>query len=290
MAAGRFNSSENIQVVSSFGIYEYDLYGNLLISTKVPSNQVLPFSGRIDAKREIQFVNGKILLTGLIARGEFDKTQPEFYDTFLQLVWADPITGNYEQFLSLDPESIFQNDMSHEPSTLSATFEVVKGQLYVISGTDPFLNIYSLDSPYSRLQRIPLQLKDYQLNPGEDPKKADPRAIGYDPSFGIIHKLAQVGDKLILIYETGYDTEDAAQSKDGNMSREEWQVFNSKVAKKYPHRYQILDLEGNFLSDFEIPSKLSDVFVSREGALWFLGKLNPEVEEDYYTLYKVIIE
>ena len=289
MAAGRFTSLENIQVVSSSGIYEYDLEGNLLSSTKVPSNQVLPFSGRIDAKREIQFVNGKILLTGLIARGEFDKTQPEFYDTFLQLVWADPITGNYEQFLNLDPESIFQNDMSHEPSTLSATFEVVEGQLYVISGTDPFLNIYSLDPPYSRLTRIPLQLKDYKLNPGEDPTKADPRAIGYDSSFGIIHKLMKVGDKLVITYETGYDQEDAVRYQE-NKSNTEWKEFQARVTAKYKLRYQILNLNGEKLNDSELPNDLSDVFVSRDGALWCLKKENPDIEEDFFTVYKVIIK
>ncbi len=288
MSAGRYNSSQNIQVVSSTGIFEYDLAGNLLNSTKVPRDEIKSFSGRIDAKREILFVNDKILLMGLIGRGEYNKTQPEFYDNFLQLVWADPKTGHYEQFLNLDPESIFQNDMSHEPGTLSPTFDVVNGQLYVISGTDPFLNIHSVNSPYVRTKRIPLDLKDYKLNPGEDPQKADPRAISYDPSFGIVHKLAQVGDKLFIIYETGYDPEDAARYQE-NMSDAEWEEFDSRIAEKYKQRYQILDLDGNLLSDFEIPDKLSDVFVSREGSLWFLGKLNPEVEEDFYTIYKVEI-
>jgi hypothetical protein len=290
MSAGRFNASQNIQVVSSTGIYEYDLAGNLLNSVKVPRDEIKSFSGRIDAKREILFVKDKILLMGLIGRGEYNKTQPEFYDNFLQLVWADPKTGHYEQFLNLDSESIFQNNMSHEPGTLSPTFDVVNDKLYVISGTDPFLNIHSLDSPYARTKRIPLELKNYSLNPGEDPQKADPRAISYDPSFGIVHKLAQVGDKLVIIYETGYDAEDAAQYQAGQMSTDEWQVFNSKIARKYKQRYQILDLEGNLLSDFEIPNKLSDVFVSREGAMWFLGKVNPEIEEDFYTLYKMQID
>ena len=151
----------------------------------MPRDEIKPFSGRIDAKRKILFVNNKILLMGLIGRGEYNKTQPEFYDNFLQLVWADPKTGNYEQFLNLDPESVFQNNMSHEPGTLSPTYDVANGQLYVISGTDPFLNIHSLDPPYSRIQRIPLKLKDYRLNLGEDPKNADPRAISYDPYLGI---------------------------------------------------------------------------------------------------------
>jgi len=289
MAAGKFNSSKNIQVVSMFGIYEYDLAGNLLASTKVRKDQVKPFGGRIDAKREIYFVNDKILVSGLVARGEHNKTQPEFYDTFLQLVWADPKTGNYERFLHLDPESVFQNNMSHEPSTLSASIEVVNGQLYIITGTDPFLNVYSLYPPYLRVNRIPLELKDYRLNPGEDPSKADPQAIGYDSSFGIIHKLVKVGDKLVFTYETGYKEVDAARYQE-NMSDAEWEDFDSRIAEKYKLRYQILDLDGKKQSDFEVPEKLGDVFVSRDDKLWFLGKKNTELEEDFFTLYQVLIK
>lgn len=288
MAAGRFNASQNIQVVSMFGIYEYDLAGNLLTSKKIPRDEAKPFSGRADAKREIQFVRDKILLSGTIGRGEYNKTQPEFYDTFLQLVWADPKTGSFEQFLSLDSASIFQNNMSHEPSTLSPTFEVVNDQLYIITGIDPFLNVYELDSPYAKPKRIPLELTDYKLNTGEDPKKADPRAISYDTSFGIILKLVKVGDTLVIMYETGYSEKDAIRSRE-NMSQSEWEEFYIHMKDKYKTRYQILDLDGKMLSDAEIPEELSDLFVSREGSLWFMGKPNPDVEEDFFTLYKVEI-
>ncbi|WP_439488558.1 hypothetical protein [Algoriphagus sp.] len=289
MAAGRFNSSKNIQVVSSSGIFEYDLDGNLLNSVKVPNDDIKPFSGRADANREIHFVKDKILLAGLIARGDYNKTQPEFYDTFLQLVWADPKTGDYEQFLNLDPESIFQNDMSHEPTTISTTFDIVNDQLYVISGIDPFLNIHELDSPYTRMHRIPLQLQNYKLNQGEDPKKADPRAISYDPSYGMILKLTKVGDKLVVFYNTGFDEEDAIRSRE-NMSGSELDKFYARMNEKYKVRYQILDLEGKLLADSEIPDKLNILLVSREGSLWFLGRENPDVEEDFYTVYKVEIE
>lgn len=289
MAAGKFNASKNIQIVSASGIFEYDIAGNLLNSTKVPRDEIKPFSGRADAKMEVHFVNDKILLAGLVARGEYNKTQPEFYDTFLQLVWADPETGNYEQFLNLDPESIFQNNRSHEPSTLSTSFDVVDDQLLVISGIDPFLNSYKLDSPYTRVKRIPLELKDYRLNQGEDPKKADPRMITYDPSFGIIHKLVRVGNKLVLTYETGYSEQDALSYHE-NKSDAEREEFDVHIAEKYKLRYQILDLDGKLLTDSEIPGGLSNMFVSRGGELWFLGKTNPELEEDFYKLYEVRIK
>lgn len=288
MAAGKFNEKGNITIVSPQGIFEYDFEGNLISSSKVPRDEQLPFSGRFDALKEIEFVDDKILLSGLIARGEFNKTEPEFYDNFLQLVWADPQTGKFEQFLHLDSASIFQNNMSHEPGTLSSNFAVNENQLFVITGSDPFLNIHNINPPYHKQTRIAIGLPNYKLNPGEDPKKADPQAISFDPSFGIINKMAKVDNMLFISYETGYDDLDAIAYQEIK-SQEEWREFNERIDKKYKTNFLILDLEGKKLADFESPEQLNKVFVSREGSLWFISKPNPDVEEDFVKIYKVDI-
>ncbi|SHO61792.1 DUF4221 family protein [Algoriphagus zhangzhouensis] len=289
MAAGKFNDQGNIIIVSPQGIFEYDIEGNLQESKRVPRDEQLPFSGRFDALKEIQFVENKILLSGLIARGDFNKTKPEFYDNFLQLVWADPETGKFEQFLHLDSASIFQNNMSHEPGTLSANFAVNGNQLFVITGSDPFLNILNINPPYQKQTRIALDLPNYKLNKGEDPKKADPQAISFDPSFGIINKMAKLDNMLFISYENGYDDLDALAYQEIK-SQEEWGEYNERIGKKYKTHYLVLDLEGNKLADFESPDQLNKVFVSREGSLWFISKPNPDVEEDFVKIYKVDVD
>lgn len=289
LAAGKYNDSGNIQIVSFLGIFEFNNSGEMVSNIRIPKDEQVSFAGRFDALSEIAFLKDKILLAGLEARGKYNKTQPEFYDNFLQLIWADPKTGKFERFLTLDPESIFQNDMSHEPSTLSTKFEVFDNQLYVISGTDPYLNIYELDSPYTKIERIPLNLTNYRLNEGEDPKKADPRAISYDPSFGNIQKMAKVNDLLFISYVNGYDDLDS-EAYQNLQTEEDWQDFNSRISKKYKNQFLVLDLEGNKIAEFESPNQLGNVFVSREGSLWFISKPNTEVEEDFVKIYQVKIK
>ncbi|WP_297337304.1 hypothetical protein [Algoriphagus sp.] len=289
MGAGRLMERDRVQVVSMFGVFEYDFEGNLLQSAKTPDDEIKSFSGRIDAQREIYPVNDKLLMTGLIARGEYNKTQPEFYDEFEQLVWIDPRTGSMEQFLSLDSASLFQNGQSHEPGMLSATFEVIDDQLVVINGGEPVLRMYELAAPYQIIKRVPLNLTDFQVNEGEDPLKADPRAISFDPSYGIISKLVRVGDFLVISYTTGYDELDRAEYQAVN-SQQAYRDFNERIAGKYKNRIQIMNLDGEKMADFEFPEKLGNTMVSRDGALWFNALPNSEVEEDFFQLYRVEIK
>jgi hypothetical protein len=272
-----------------YGVFEYDLEGNLLRSAKTPKDEIKGFSGRMDAIREIFPVGDRLLLTGLLPRTEYNKTQPEFYDTFKQLVWVDSQSGSMEQFLHLDSASIFQNNRSHEPTTLSATFDIRDDELFVISGGDPFLNVYELKAPYKKLKRIPLELTDFQVNPGEDPQKADPQAISFDPSYGMISKLTIVGDYLLINYTTGYEDLDREEYQ-SIQSQDQWQDFNARVGEKYKPRLQVLSLEGEKLLDIEMPDRLGNVFVSRDGSLWFNVLPNPDVEDDFFQINKVEIK
>jgi hypothetical protein len=49
-----------------------------------------------------------------------------------------------------------------------------------------------------------------------------------------------------------------------------------------------LDLEGELLTEFEIPAEFSERdWVYRDGFLWFLANVNLEEEEDFVKVYKV---
>lgn len=127
------------------------------------------------------------------------------------------------------------------------------------------------------------------MNEGEDPQKADPNAISFDPSYGLISKMARVGDLLVISYTTGYDDLDREEYQSVN-SQQAYRDFNARIAGKYKNRIQIMNLDGERLADFEFPEKLGNIFVSRDGALWFNALPNPEVEEDFFQLYRMEIK
>ena len=127
-----------------------------------------------------------------------------------------------------------------------------------------------------------MELTDFQVNPGEDPQKADPRAISFDPSYGMISKLTIVGDYLLINYTTGYEDLDREEYQ-SIQSQDQWQDFNARVGEKYKPRLQVLSLEGEKLLDIEMPDRLGNVFVSRDGNLWFNVLPNPDVEEDFFS-------
>ncbi len=290
IAAAKIIDQKHILLISSNGVFSYDFQGGLVDSKRLEKDHVLPFSGRSDIRSEIFYHNGKFLLAGLIARGDYNKTQPEFYESFYQLAEFDTAKGKVRRLLKLEDESIFMNGNSHEPPTLSPQFTLVDNKLFVITGVDPYLNIYELDSSNSRIDRVALPVENYQLNPGEDPKKADPRAISFDPSFGYFNKMAHHDGLLIVSYFPGYNQQDQISSRE-NKSPAEWEAFNSQMQQKYNSEFLVLDKKGQLLSRIPQDKRLDmGQFGSREGSLWFLSRFNDEVEEDFWTFYKVQLE
>jgi hypothetical protein len=62
----------------------------------------------------------------------------------------------------------------------------------------------------------------------------------------------------------------------------------AKSRKAIPPRLLVLDLEGELLTEFEIPAEFSERdWVYRDGFLWFLANVNLEEEEDFVKVYKV---
>ncbi|MFC0262925.1 hypothetical protein [Fontibacter flavus] len=67
-----------------------------------------------------------------------------------------------------------------------------------------------------------------------------------------------------------------------------WMDFLDKSRKDYNPRMLVMDLDGNTLTELEIPLQFSErQWLYRDGYLWFLASVNLEEEEDFVKVYKV---
>lgn len=107
--------------------------------------------------------------------------------------------------------------------------------------------------------------------------------INPDMFSGRIENL-KVTDQFVLVsFFPGIP--EVEQEKYRNLA---WMDFLDKTRKDYNPRMLVMDLDGNLLTELEIPLQFSErQWLYRDGYLWFLAPVNLEEEEDFVKVYKV---
>jgi hypothetical protein len=240
------------------------------------------FSGRASVDMEFFWVGDKILTVGH-GRGEYPRNTPEFYENHLSLVWFDTVERKVEQFMHLDENSVFRNGKAHDIAHMSPKLAVGDDKIFIVQGIEPALNIHSLKSPYEKIRRVEFDIPDYTFNQGEDFNKADPRIINPDSYSGYFQNIKLTDQFVLISFFPGIP--ESERSKYEYLS---WQDFLVKSRKAIPPRLLVLDLEGELLTEIEIPAEFNERdWVYRDGFLWFMANINLEEEEDFVQVYKV---
>jgi len=291
LASGKFSIDGNrIHLVSNMGMFEYDIDGNLSNSLKYPREEYPSFSGRASADSEFYDLGDKTLVKAVEAWGKYKRNTPEFYDHFLLLAMIDNETGEISRFMGLEDDSIYKNGKGHDIADMMPMVDVNENKIYMIVGKDTYLNVYDLDPPYSLLQRTPLPLTGFKQNQGEDFGKVDPRMIRPDMSAGRISNVKVLGDYVILSYFEGYNDQHKEEF-DLISNPQEYAEFTHRMKGKYPRKLLILDKQGNKIKETNVPNGFNETqFMVRGDHLWFMSNLNEEVEEDFWTVYKVALK
>lgn len=282
----RFLENGNFFMIGLKGYLEFYPNGELVKQIPYQSVDVPNLGGRAAADNEFAIHEDFILIRAIVPRGEFTKIEPEYYNNFLQLAKISPQEGKFERFLHLEQESLFKNGRAYDVTEMMPSFTTHGDKLYVISGTDPHLNIYQINEGFKRVYRTPIAYPVYNPGQGKEPAKADVRGISVDRAAGKTYVLKTYGDFLIATYFAGFDFSDREEYK--NLTNESYSAFFEKIEGKYPIRMHIMDLKGNSLADFELPKQLDHrQFLVRNGKMWFLSKFNQEEEEDFVKIYQV---
>ncbi len=64
-------------------------------------------------------------------------------------------------------------------------------------------------------------------------------------------------------------------------------AFREMILKKYPNRIQVTDLDGNQLLDFAPDRYHPETMLIRDGQLWVMAKPDPDLEEDFFKVYRL---
>jgi hypothetical protein len=282
----RFLENGNFYMIGLKGYMEFSPTGEIVEQVPYQPSGVPNLGGRAAADNEFAVHGDIVLIRAITPWGEFTKAEPEYYDNFLQLAKISPQKGAFERFLHLEPESLLKNGRAYDVTEMSPSFAVHANRLYLISGTDPHLNIYDINEDFKRVDRKPIAYPSYNPGEGKEPSKADVRGISLDRAAGRTHVLKTYGDYLIATYFPGFDFSDREEYK--NLTNESYNSFFDKIDGKYPIRMHIMDLEGNSLADINLPEQLDyRQFLIRDEKMWFLSKFNQEVEEDFVKIYQV---
>ncbi len=283
LGAGKFNEDgKSFTIISNQGVYTYDLEGNLIQGGKHQREKMPAFSGRATVDQEFYWVGNKIL-TPATGWGEFPRNTPEFYENYTSLAWFDTTERNVEQFMYLDETSFFRNGKAHDLPHIMPRVAADKQHIYLIQGVEPALNIYDIEEPYQKLKRIPINLPDYHFNQGQDFNEADPRMISFDPFTGVFENIKLTEKHILVSFFPGVPSLD--QAKFENV---DYMELLGRLREVYPHRMMVMDLEGNKLTEIEIPQDFDTrQWLVRGEDLWFLAKVNLDEEEDFVKIYKV---
>ncbi|WP_158859158.1 hypothetical protein [Lunatibacter salilacus] len=282
----RFLENGNFFMIGLKGYQEFFPNGELVKQIPYQTTDVPNLGGRAAADNEFAMHEDIVIIRAITAWGEFNKAEPEYYDSFLQLAKISPQEGKFERFLHLEQESLFKNGRAYDVTEMMPSFTTHSNKLYVISGTDPHLNIYDINEGFKRINRKPIAYLNYYAGEGKEPAKADVRGISLDHAAGKTHALKTYGDYLIATYFAGFDFSDREEYK--NLTNESYRAFFEKIEGKYPIRLHVMDLEGNSLADFELSKQLDyRQFLIKDGKMWFLSKFNQEKEEDFVIIYEV---
>lgn len=288
LGPARFHDYDHLFIIERNGMMRFN-FGGELVSHVPFSNEDPPrFSGRAMFAEEFLPYEGRYLGKGVFGRGEFGKNEREYYDEFLLLSWFNPEDGRFERFLRLQPESLFKNGKAYEVTEMMPSYALLNDTIYVIVGTDPYLEVYAAQEPYPLISRKKLNYEPYYPSEGQDMRSADPQAIRVIESSGFTKNLKASPEYLISGYSPGYDPIDRDRYSDPSIAPQD---FRKSIEGKYPEYIHIMDHQGNRLLNEENHLNIDlREFTVREGEIWAKRRPSDDVEEDFVIIYRIAIE
>lgn len=201
----------------------------------------------------------------------------------------DPETGKFEPIIKFPDKSIYKSGKHFYRYAWFPTFTVENNQIFVVYGGEPVIYKYNEEPPFNLISSIPIKLPNFSYYEGSNSENLGHDFFGLFIASGRIENIKKFEDKFIVAYFQGYDKVDK-EYHFAKKTPDESKELRERLEKKYPFRLAIFDSLGNLLKDFVPNDYDPSSMLIRDGQLWVMGKPDPDVEKDYFKLYKLNFE
>lgn len=264
------------------GIMTYTFSGELLSRTKI--NDITPFNfARVLMGYGMGITNEGLIYINQGSR-KMDYDDINLYSEISTMILIDKSTGDKKPIIKIPESSLYRNGNFFQRDGWAPVFEYTDDHLLVVFGGEPKIYVYDNHYPFTLINEIDLNIPDYYYFKGESQYTSD--LLKWWFISGRIETLTLFDGYYIIGYFPGYNNQDQIESFE-NRFGEEAREFGDRMRMKYQSRVAIFDSLGNLVNDF-LPTDLSpSSIILREGQLWVMEKPDPDVEKEYFRLYRV---
>ncbi|MFD2033221.1 hypothetical protein ACFSKL_00380 [Belliella marina] len=266
------------------GFNRYSFQGELFSNVPLEDFKI-PLFQRIAMGIELPKINENFLVADKGSREiDYDNIQDHLGIKHFNLF--NPKTGGSEALIQFPESSIYKSGKYFYRFAWRPVYTIEHEKIYVVFGGEPTIYIYDGKKPFKLISSIPIDLHNYQYFKGSDDKNLGHDFIGLFLSSGRIENIKKFGDNFLVSYFQGYEDVDREYFF-ANKTPDEAKKLRERLKEKYPFRLAIFDSLGNRLNDF-VPEDLDpSSMIIRDEQLWMMEKPDPDIEKEYFRLYKV---
>lgn len=285
LAPIRIIEENRLLIYGSAGFFTYDFTGKLISKVKNRDFELLGSTGG-NIKDGMEKVKDGFLLMNQTLPPDKDYSDINLYEKMYVIDLLQPKIGGRKPIIKFPRNSIFRSGKHFFRRAWDPTFTNTDGYLYVVFGLEPVIYIYDAKSPYTLISQIDLNFKEYRGFRGTNEYSPEGNSLFFRFNTGFIENIKKFEDYFLIAYFPGYDTNDLKEYS-SKMSINERQQFGLRMKEKYQYRLAIFDKNGALINDF-IPSDfLPYSMYLKDGQLWVMEKPDPDVEKDYFKLYRI---
>lgn len=282
MGRPQFRNDTEIAFLGTKGLFLFDLRGNLKQQFEPDFNPIMNFiilNADVFQFRDPNFALGLMAGRNTEGSGFYESTEGTKFEAI------DLSKGSYLGVIPFPENSRFKASEIFPVTNTVPLLRTTKEGLYIAFKNEPKIFFYNWDDLNKPSKEIQLQVDNFQLIKGKDPKSVNQNMISFDTrefAYGAINQLIWVDGQLLINYSPGLSDEEYERITNGISDFQE--IFNL-IGEKNQSQWAVVSEDGS-LTPIEIPGKLGRIeFVDQEGNFW-ISPNRTEMERDYEVLFK----